>query len=92
MTLERRLQNYMKKTNKKINKKAFSKAEFMVMLAAIAILIAIGSKLVLDNTKNYSSYNSFFNVYSYVFCGVMTLAYKCDFKTVLTFFKIEKNK
>lgn len=51
----------MKKTNKKINKKAFSKAEFMIMLAAIAILIAVGSKLVLDNTKNYSSFKTVAN-------------------------------
>ena len=31
------------------------------MLAAIAILIAIGSKLVLDNTKNYSTFKTVAN-------------------------------
>ncbi len=51
----------MRKTNKKINKKAFSKTEFMIMLAAIAILIAIGSKLVLDKTKSYGSFKTVAN-------------------------------
>ena len=51
----------MKKTNKKINKKAFSKAEFMIILAFIAILIAVGSKLALDSTKNYSSFKTVAN-------------------------------
>ena len=52
----------MKKTNKKkINKRGFSKAEFMIMLAGIAILIAIGSKLALDNSKSYGSFKTVAN-------------------------------
>ena len=54
----------MKKTNKKkknINKKGFSKAEFMIMLCALAILLAIGSKYALDNSKNYSAFKSLAN-------------------------------
>ena len=54
----------MKKTNKKINKKAFSKAEFMIMLAFIAILIAVGSKLALDSTKNYSTFKTVANTFA----------------------------
>lgn len=52
----------MKKTNKKkINRKGFSKAEFMIMLAGIAILIAIGSKLALDSSKSYGSFKTIAN-------------------------------
>ena len=52
----------MKKTNKKkINKKAFSKVEFMVMLAAIAILLAFGSKIALDGSKSYGSFKTVVN-------------------------------
>lgn len=49
----------MKKTSKKgINKKGFSKAEFMVMLAVIAILIAAGSYIAVNSTKSYSSFKT----------------------------------
>ena len=51
----------MKKTSKRINKKAFSKVEFMVMLAAIAILLAIGSKVALDGSKSYGSFKTVAN-------------------------------
>ncbi len=51
----------MRKTNKKINKKGFSKVEFMVLLAVIAILIAIGSKLALDSSKSYGSFKTLAN-------------------------------
>lgn len=46
---------------KKINKKAFSKAEFMIMLAVIAILLAVGSKVVLDGSKSYGSFKTVAN-------------------------------
>ena len=47
----------MTKTNRrKINKKGFSKAEFMIMLAALAILLAIGSKLAMGSTNSYGSF------------------------------------
>ena len=52
----------MKKTNKKkINKKGFSKAEFMILLAVLAILIAVGSKLALDSSKSYGSFKTLAN-------------------------------
>lgn len=53
----------MKKTNKKkkINKKAFSKAEFMILLAVLAILIAVGSKLALDSSKSYGTFKTLAN-------------------------------
>ena len=54
----------MKKTNKKINKKAFSKVEFMIMLAFIAILISVGSKLALDSSKNYSTFKTAVNKFA----------------------------
>ena len=56
----------MKKTNKKkkINKKGFSKAEFMGMLAVVAILFAFGTKYVLDNTKSYGSFKTLANSFA----------------------------
>lgn len=52
----------MTKTSKKrINKKAFSKVEFMIMIAAIAILLAIGSKVALDGTKSYGTFKNIAN-------------------------------
>jgi hypothetical protein len=54
----------MKKINKKINKKAFSKGEFMVMLAVVAILLAIGSKIALDGSKSYGSFKTVANSFA----------------------------
>ncbi len=59
----------MKKTNnqqkrpqqKKINKRGFSKMEFITMLGVLAILIAIGVKLVSDNSKNYGGFKNLAN-------------------------------
>ncbi len=46
---------------KKLNKKGFSKVEFMTMFAVIAILTAIGVKLVSDNSKNYGAFKNLAN-------------------------------
>ncbi len=46
---------------KKINNKGFSKVEFMTMFAVIAILTAIGVKLVSDNSKNYGAFKNLAN-------------------------------
>lgn len=46
---------------KKINKKGFSKTEFMILLAVLAILIAVGSKLALDSSKSYGSFKTLAN-------------------------------
>ena len=42
---------------KKVNNNGFGKVELMAMLALIAILLAFGSKYVLDATSN--NYGSF---------------------------------
>ena len=47
---------------KKISNKGFGKVELMAMLALIAILLAVGSKIVLDNTgKNYGNFKTVAN-------------------------------
>ena len=46
---------------KKVNNKGFSTKEFMLMFAIIAILIAVGTKIVLDNTKSYGSFKTLAN-------------------------------
>lgn len=44
---------------KKTNNRGFGKVEIMAMLALIAILLAVGSKIVLDSTsKNYNSFKT----------------------------------
>ena len=49
---------------KKINNKGFSKIEFMTMFAVIAILTAIGVKLVSDNSKNYGAFKNLANSFA----------------------------
>lgn len=46
---------------KKIDNKGFSKIEFMTMFAVIAILLALGIKLVVDNSKNYGAFRNLAN-------------------------------
>lgn len=47
---------------KKTSNKGFGKVELMAMLALIAILLAVGSKIVLDSTSNnYSSFKTVAN-------------------------------
>ena len=41
---------------KRINKKGFSKIEFMGILGLLAILIAVGAKIALDTGKNYNGF------------------------------------
>lgn len=49
---------------KKINKRGFTIKEFMFMLAFLAILIAIGTKIVLDGTKSYGSFKTLANTFA----------------------------
>ncbi len=49
---------------KKIGNKGFSKIEFMTMIAVIAILIALGVKLVADNSKNYGAFRNLANSFA----------------------------
>ena len=49
---------------KKINKFGFTIKEFMFMLAFIAVLIAIGTKIVLDGTKSYGSFKTLANTFA----------------------------
>lgn len=49
---------------KKINNLGFTIKEFMFMLAFIAILIAIGSKIALDSTKSYGSFKTLANTFA----------------------------
>ena len=49
---------------KKINKRGFTIKEFMFMLAFLAILIAIGTKIVLDCTKSYGSFKTLANTFA----------------------------
>ena len=53
----------MKKTSKskKMNKRGFSKIELLTMLGLIAVLLAIGAKLVMDNSKNYGAFKNLAN-------------------------------
>lgn len=53
----------MKKTSKskKMNKRGFSKIELITMLGVMAVLIAIGVKLVMDNSKNYGAFKNLAN-------------------------------
>jgi hypothetical protein len=43
---------------KRINKKGFSKVEFMTILGLLAILIAVGAKMAVDTRSNYSVYKT----------------------------------
>ena len=43
---------------KRINKKGFSKVEFMTILGLVAVLIAFGAKMAVDSRSNYSMYKT----------------------------------
>ena len=49
------------KRKKKINKRGFSKLELLTMLGVLAVLITIGAKLVIDNSKNVSGFKNVAN-------------------------------
>lgn len=46
---------------KKINRKGFSKIEVITVLGVLAVLIALGVKLVVDNSKNYGAFKNLAN-------------------------------
>ena len=49
---------------KRINNRGFSKSEFIIILCAIAILIAIGTKIAFDSSKSYGSFKRIANKFA----------------------------
>ena len=54
-------QQRQRSQQKRINRRGFSKIEFITMLGVLAILIAVGVKLVADNSKNYGAFRNLAN-------------------------------
>ncbi len=46
---------------KRIDNKGFTLTEFIIMLTAVLILFAIGTKLISDNSKNYTAFKTLAN-------------------------------
>ncbi len=54
-------QQRQRSQQRRINKRGFSKIEFLTMLGVLAILIAVGVKLVADNSKNFGAFKNLAN-------------------------------